>query len=202
VIRQPDTAGRSAIADSPSSEPALHEQWLRLDELTNALDYLETCCRVLETFPDPIRWKWAILALHQAIYGFAICAVRGTDSRSVLVSGRRGAHRLIPVWEALARAQEPARLWPTASPLVLTTDEEAALHRLFDEFRNGFAHFQPCGWSIEVSGMADLFQPAVAVLRRLALDLGAVRYYEESDRARAVLALARLEASLTACAAD
>jgi hypothetical protein len=180
--------------ERPETQEAV--AWLRIDELENAIDSLETCAYFLEHFPNPYKWKWAILALHQATYGFAICAVKGTADDSVLLPPNRDGVRLISVWEALRRAQNPAYLWATARPLELSPEESAALDRLFDEFRNGFSHFQPGGWSIAVQAIVEVFQPAIAVLSRVALHLGMVRYYEESDTARVEAALVRIGAIL------
>lgn len=174
--------------DEPTSE------FLRPDALTNALDSLQRCVQFLETFPEPYGWKWAILALHQAIYGFAVCAVRGTDSRSVLKPPKKGGRcDLISVWTALERAKNKTFIWPTATPLRLTKDEHDALERLFDEFRNGFAHYQPAGWSIEIKAMAEVFETGVSVARRLAVTNGLILYYDEIDRQLATEALNRLE---------
>jgi hypothetical protein len=88
------TSGDRALAELARSStavggtmPALNApdqenngDWLRPDELSNAIDNLEMCGHFLATLPHPVRWKWGILALHQAIYGFAICAVKGTDA--------------------------------------------------------------------------------------------------------------------------
>jgi hypothetical protein len=172
--------------------------WLRLDELSNAIDNLDMSGHFLATLPHPIRWKGAIVALHQTIYGFAICAVKGTDDSSVLRK-KKGAKQpqLISFWEALKRANNPRFLWPDAKPIRLTQKESQALKKLVSEFRNGFEHFQPAGWSIEVSGMASLFRTAVGLVRRLALDQGSVRYYAIGDRDKVAAAITRLEQLLT-----
>ena len=168
--------------------------WLRLDELTNAIDNLEMCSHFLRSLPHPIRWKWAILALHQTIYGFAICAVKGTDDGSVLEQPKAAKEpRLISIWEAIRRANDPRFLWPGATPLQVTQEEKQALQKLLAEFRNGFEHFQPAGWSIELSGMPSLFRTAVGLVRRLAIDQGSVRYYSTEDRDRVSSAIAQLD---------
>src|SRR5438132_11794244 len=102
--------------------------WLRLDELTNALDNLEMCSHFLGTLPHPVRWKWGILALHQAIYGFAICAVKGTDDMSVLEHKKPPkTPRLISFWEALKRANNPKFLQAGAPPIQITQAETKTL---------------------------------------------------------------------------
>jgi hypothetical protein len=57
----------------------IEPQWLSLSEETNALDYLEKAhLFILKIEVEAISWKWVILALHGALYGFAISALRGT----------------------------------------------------------------------------------------------------------------------------
>jgi len=176
------------------SEKGHGGDWLRLDELSNAIDNLEMCAQFVATLPHPVRWKWAILALHQALYGFAICAVKGTDDTSVLKPRKSSKEpKLISIWEALRRADDTQFLWPGSAPIQLTSPERKALERLFSEFRNGFEHFQPAGWSIEVSGMPSLFRTALGPLRRLALEQGSVRYYSQTDRDRVSAGITRLE---------
>ena len=54
--------------------------WLRLTEETNALDYLERAGSfIVDADQDNFAWKWVVLALHGALYGFAIAACKGTN---------------------------------------------------------------------------------------------------------------------------
>ena len=65
-------------------------QWLRLTEETNALDYLERVVGFIrETEKNRLAWKWVVLSLHSALYGFAICACRGTDYENVTTKTKR-----------------------------------------------------------------------------------------------------------------
>jgi hypothetical protein len=172
------------------------ENWLRLDEIENAIDNLAMCHRFLAEIQAPIRWKWAIMALHQALYSFAICAVRGTDSLSVLTRPDDHNSYLISIHEALSRAKSSRFLWPGATPLVTTDPENVALERLGNEFRNGFEHFRPQGWSIEVTGMPDLFRHALRVLRHLAVESQSVRYETDEQRTRVTETLGAIRATL------
>jgi hypothetical protein len=53
----------------------------------------------------PIDWKWVILSLHSALYGFAVAACRGTNSRSVIMESRKGRESLISFDEAIRRCK-------------------------------------------------------------------------------------------------
>jgi hypothetical protein len=157
------------------------EKWLRLDERINALDNLRMCAHFLRTLDEPIRWKWAIVALHQALYGYAIAAVQGSDACSVLKKPSDPTSDLISIWEALKRAKDPGYLWPGSAPLVTTAQEDEAVERLVGEFRNSFEHFVPAGWSIEVSGFPTILGHTLRVLEAIAVGSGSVRYYEPDE---------------------
>ena len=130
------------------------------------------CARVLETLPEPIRWKWAIIALHQALYGFAVAAVRGPDFAPVLKNPNDLNSHLISVWEAIDRAKRVECLRPGGVPLVTLPEEDKAIEKLGEEFRNGFEHFRPMTWSIEVSGMPTIVARVLRVVEGIALDTG------------------------------
>ena len=156
------------------------------------------CGLFLEEIDASIRWKWAIIALHQALYGFAICAIRGTNSTSVLRNPDRPAtSQVIDVWTALDRAKSRDHIWPGATPLRISTDEDRAIRRLISEFRNGFEHFGAVSWSIEVSGMPLILRLVVRVTRFLALESGALRYESEEQHDEARAAFDRLDRALT-----
>ncbi len=63
---------------------SVEPRYLRLTEETNALDCLERACIWLqEVEQDVMLWKWVILALYGAVYGFAVSACRGTNPENV-----------------------------------------------------------------------------------------------------------------------
>ena len=70
---------------------AIKAKFLRLTEEKNALDFLEQAGRfILETENNSISWKWVVLSLHGALYGFAICACKGTNPERVIDFKRKG----------------------------------------------------------------------------------------------------------------
>jgi hypothetical protein len=172
--------------------PGAPAAWLRLDERTNALDNLEMADHFIHSLPEPIRWKWAIIALHQALYGFAVAAVQSTDSLSVLKNPDDPESHLISIWEALRRAKDSRYLRSDGTPLIVTEDEEVAIQRLVTEFRNSFEHFKPAGWSVDVSGMPRIVGRVVAVVHRIAIGTQSVRFDDADEDQRLRDAFARL----------
>jgi hypothetical protein len=177
------------------------DNWLRLDERSNALDNLRMFEHVLRTVRGLERWKWVVITMHQALYGYAVAAVQGTDANSVLQNPNDPRSKLIPIWEAIRRAKDASYLWPGSVPLQTSQDEDRAIDRVVSEFRNGFEHFAPVGWSIEVSGMPTLVGRVLRVIEGIAIETNSVRYYEEGELAAVVATIARLKELLAASAA-
>lgn len=151
------------------------EGYLTFTEETNALDYLERAAQFIrEVATDDRAWKWVVIALHGALYGFAICACKGTDYHTVTYQTKRGDRKLITFQEALAACQDPQRITMTvlSKPLVLTTDQEGAIDRLQHALRNPFEHYIPTSWYIEIHGMHTIAIHCLEVVRFLALEVG------------------------------
>lgn len=49
------------------------------NELENAIDYLEQACSFHEQKDYEHRFKWLMISLHGALYGFCVLAVKGTS---------------------------------------------------------------------------------------------------------------------------
>ena len=73
----------------------IRAKWLRLTEKTNALDYLEKAYDFIrQTETSVLAWKWVILALHGALYGFAICACQRANRYNVAFKTKKGKEQL------------------------------------------------------------------------------------------------------------
>ena len=159
------------------------EIWLRLSEEINAIDYLEKVAIFIQFAPvNRNDWKWVIIGLHGALYGFAIAACRGTDSQSVV----KKSNRLISFWEALERCQDPGhmKMLIHSNHLVLNESQKESINMLKAEFRNEFEHFKPKRWSIEIHGMPKMAIDVLEVIRYLALETNTYVHLNGEDRER------------------
>ena len=52
--------------------------FLEITSIDNAIDNLEMMVFILQTHKTLWRWKWCVIAAHQALYSFTICALEGT----------------------------------------------------------------------------------------------------------------------------
>lgn len=158
-------------------------KWIRFDEQTNALDYLEKCFTFLKTVElEPKNWKWVIITLHSALYGFAISACKGTNSESIVKRTKRGHERLIDFDEALKRCQDPAWMRVNINYQVFkfSPSQINSIRKLHKVLRNIFEHFTPKSWSIELHYLPDMVYDCLEVIRLL------VVYSDVSWRLRGV----------------
>jgi hypothetical protein len=148
------------------------ERYLTFTEETNALDYLEQAARFIrEASSDDRAWKWVTIALHGALYGFAICACKGTDYHTVTRKPKRGDRQLISFRDALSYCQDPKRMNKTvfSKPLILTAEQKIAIQKLQRSLRNPFEHFIPTSWHVEIHGMPTVAIHCLEVIRSLTI---------------------------------
>ncbi len=146
-------------------------KWLRIDEQTNALNYLEMLNKfVYKVNENRFYWKWVMITLHGAMYGFAVSAIRGTNSDSVVISTKNG-ERLISFDEALRRCQD--KIWIQYAllneALILTESQKKSIRKMKNLFRNEFIHFKPKGWSIEIHDFIRITLDCLDVIRYLGI---------------------------------
>jgi len=57
---------------------------LRTNELENAIDYLEKAAYHFNNKEDKYWFKWLMISLHGALYGFGVCAIKSINNERVL----------------------------------------------------------------------------------------------------------------------
>ena len=165
-------------------------KFLRLSEHMNALDYLEKAQRFLyEADEDCTAWKWVIISLHGALYGFAVCALEQGNVLNVIKGNRKsamdklkkGTARLVSFWEVLRRCQDPAQVG-NARALQLSRRQKESLDTLVKLLRNEFEHFIPKGWSIELHGMPQIAIHTLEIIGFLALRTGCAIHLDDVQK--------------------
>ena len=149
-------------------------KYVRFTEELNALDYLEAAYDAIRRVPrDRTAWKWVVIGLHGALYGFAICALKGTDWTLVT---RKNTRTLISFDEAIKRCQNGqwATMFGRPRPAHITAEQKSAI-RFLKGIRNQLAHYRPLAWNIEEHGLVTSAIDALEVVRTLALETGSVR---------------------------
>lgn len=161
-------------------------KFIKLTTEINALDFLEQACKFIkETEVNPLAWKWIIISLHGALYGFAICACKGTNPKNVTFETKK-ANKLINFWEALKRCQDPSymRMTINSKHLKLSAQQKESIEILTSVFRNNFEHYIPKLWSIEIHGLPRITIDVLDVISFLALETGNYVNLETVQRKR------------------
>jgi hypothetical protein len=147
---------------------------IRFTEEENALDYLERAYEALQRLRrQPQQWKWVIIGIHGALYGLAICVLKGTNWENVT---RGPKQKLIAFDEALDRCQrlESMGFYAQSKPLQATTEQKDSI-RFLKARRNQIEHYVPKRWLIEAHELTVTTIDALDVIRFLALESGNVR---------------------------
>ena len=177
---------------SMGGDTPLEKSVLSLNERDNAIDYLRMAIRSLaELCDNPYAWKWVLISLHGAIYGFAVSAARVEYRRqdesigSNVIERRVKGRKVIEYRESLRSFDAIIKICESklmgeksslSSPLVLSLEQRRALRDL--KFgRNRMAHFAPM-LLVDVPD-GKMVEHCLQVVEALALKVGIHRSIDE-----------------------
>lgn len=160
---------------------------------------------------DVYRWKWILVALHNAARASIVCAVSGSHKLGALrpriqdrwlaayYSGQQdfpeeGLDDFMALYE---RVKDDCEFAPSSD-----VDDDV---RRLNYLRNDFIHFVPKSWMIEVSGLPRIGKNALSVVGHVAWDQRWIRWLEadlresaHADWSRLIEVLDELEAAYVA----
>lgn len=178
------------------------ENYLRFDEKSNTYDSLEKLLFFLDGVEKNLNfWKWAIIALHSALYGSMILSLQGThpDRVSKLPIKKKRIHtidekdnpvtieindkKLISFHDAFKRIQQTKymKMYVGSKFFRPKHNHYEAVEWINDELRNPFLHFIPRGWSIGIKGLKEIFRDCLEIIEFCLFQSGNVRL-EEDER--------------------
>jgi hypothetical protein len=112
------------------------EDYFEIDEIDNLIDNLEMIAHFLEV-SIPYKWKWATIALHQALYGALISTLQGSDPRQTVVDRQKDSGKAVMlhvnripiavIAASFGKGEETIRDW-ISNPYLISLDE--ALRRV------------------------------------------------------------------------
>lgn len=111
---------------------------LRINELDNAIDYLEKASFHYKNREDKYWFKWLTISLHGALYGFGVCTVQGSSAslRVLQTPGKKKINEFLPMLSKLYIT--PDEPYPNDHQAVLADEHALALmKRLADSDLNG-----------------------------------------------------------------
>jgi hypothetical protein len=114
----------------------IQEDRFEIDEVENLIDNLEMVAHFLEA-PITYKWKWAAIALHQALYGALISTLQGSDARQTVVDRQKDTGKAVMlhvnripidvIASSFGKDEDTIREWLT-KPFLISLDE--ALRRV------------------------------------------------------------------------
>lgn len=178
--------------------------WLRTDEYADAEASLRKAAELaLRVEDDPAEWKWLLIAVHSATQGMFVLSLSRENCLQTLKSSHAAAW--IKAYETGGKWPEKTdldyflKLYEKAKKQISTTcnvtvDHDDALQRLND-LRNGFIHFGPQGWSIELASLPSTCRRSFEVVDALGWksDFVSWRNQAQSKRARRSIRIALRE---------
>ncbi len=161
------------------------DNYFRTDEfedVINSLELVELLSRDVNGHPQ--RWKWIVIAVHNALQGACICLLTNTAGTGALngKSTERLLERLNEDWdgdapwpdEFVAPFGELLKRLPDDLEIILPNSLEldagfglvADMNRL-RYLRNNFLHFSPKSWLIELAGLPRIIGHAIDLSERI-----------------------------------
>lgn len=189
----------------------MNEKWLRTDETLEAISALEMVALSLKRVQkDFYQWKWAILALHSSLQGFMVLALRGGSGlnclkddiakewlRAYRANEKLPKERLDTFLNLYKKIKNPVRMQFYIHSKPFKPSETHGYNvKSLNKIRNEFIHFVPKGWSLEVSGLPNIFHDCLNIIEFLGWECGNNIFYDDTFNSRAKIALSESKKEL------
>ncbi len=149
----------------------MSETWIRTDELTEATKSLDVLYKFLSCVADDsYYWKWCIIAIHNAMQGFMVCALTGSNGLNVLTKDSANAwiaalengsaypkEKLDSFLCLYEKTKGKRMLMFVHSARFIPNNTQTNSIKIVNSLRNDFTHFTPKGWSLQVNSLPEVF---------------------------------------------
>lgn len=168
------------------------EKFIRFDSELNAIDFLEKAVFFYKTAKsDNSYYKWLIISLFGALYGFAVSASRGTSNSSskkdITYKDKKGFDILKHFDDVLKLCQNNSfmKKGSNSKALVLSEKQQNSIQILKNELRNNFEHFLPnFSWSIEFELVESIIPDIMEVIRFLVFETNTYGFLDEDRKVK------------------
>lgn len=180
------------------------DNWIETNETEDVAGSIRHALRAAQVLgEDPQAWKWVVMALHSALQGACVChltttaapvgAVTERNAREWLAyfeDSRTNPHarppktRLMGLPDLLKAVRKPSSAGDgsNGAGVAISESELSWLLRFHKEIRNQFAHFEPMGWSIEVSGIPAIAKLVARIIEDILRTGWAFRHQDRAQR--------------------
>ena len=170
------------------------ERWLRTDELNEAIKTLD----IFDSFLDQVDtdlhyWKWCIIAMHNAMQGFMVCALRGSNGLNVLNekntkewlaaldnNTKFPKEKLDNFLNLYKKTKGNKMDLYVSSRRFKPQNQQGASIKQINALRNEYIHFTPKGWSLNVNGLPSVLIDCILFIEFLAFESRNIIYIDEN----------------------
>ncbi|MBU4396663.1 hypothetical protein KKC08_00645, partial [Patescibacteria group bacterium] len=151
-----------------SSVQSKPNEYLIIDEESNAVDYLVQSCEFLDKIEkNRLYIKWFIIAFHGAIYSFMMLALLKVNSAQIFRDKKNSKHPIdrdllsfLQIYFLLKNKDNMGQ-----NPFISTNYHDDCMQELNDELRNLMMHFRPMVWATEPWYPASVCYPLLDILK-------------------------------------
>lgn len=186
------------------------EHYFRTDEYEEAVTALESVAEWSNRVGDQITyWRWVVLALHNAVQGFMVLALRGSDglrplrddvAEAWLKAYREGGEYPIEKLDSFLNLYKKIKtdlmIFFVHSRKFKPTGPQTQSIKQLNSLRNQFIHFLPRSWLIEVSGLPQICLDCIKIIEFLAWECGNIYWNDQVMKTRTETALRDAKATL------
>ncbi|MCJ9754637.1 hypothetical protein MOV61_28305 [Neorhizobium sp. BETTINA12A] len=180
------------------------ENWIRTDEAEDVAGSIRHVIRAAQFVrEDSLAWKWVVMALHSALQGACVCHLTTTAAPVGAVTERNAGEwltyfedsrtnpnaeppktHLMGLPDLLKAVRKPSSAGDgsNVAGIAISESELSWLHRFHREIRNQFTHFEPMGWSIEVSGIPEIAKLVARIIGDILRTGWAFRHQDRAQR--------------------
>jgi len=159
---------------------------LETDMLNEAIQALYLTEKMLRKVLNNIYyWKWAIVAIHNSLQGFMVCALSVGDGLDILDkksmtkwlnayhNNKSFSNEKLDCFSNLyAKIKSTAMKKYIYSKQYNSSAKQERKIKKLNELRNKFIHFKFSGWHVEVSGMPGIIEECVSIIEFLVFESG------------------------------
>jgi hypothetical protein len=108
----------------------------------------------------------------------------GIPSRSAASKEDQPPHKYMATPQTLfdRLSKEKLRYEGGCGAVLPITSGQRRSFKILNELRNQFSHFTPMGWSIEVTGLPEIFSDMIEVIRSIAVDPWPFRHLDDVEQ--------------------
>lgn len=166
-----------------------HSTWLTTNELqeaAKALKMVDDCLQRAEE--DHYHWKWVLVALHNSLQGYMVCALRGQNELNVLKDRvaqlmleaekdnlPKPREELDTFLNLFKKIQNEKMMAPGEGKKYVPKGHQDRSIRKINQLRNQFIHFKPKAWVLELNILPKIALDGIDVIDFLVFTSGTIK---------------------------